>query len=256
MKKTMIIAVTLFAWYSVSLGADAPKDSLKAVPRKGPPPAVSVANHPQTPDTTKATGTIDSAAVTTKTGFARLNLRSQPDSAAIVIDSTEKGPTPARIDSLSPGQHVILIKKKGYFVKKITTTLFPDSLHDLSVVLVKPGCLAVKSEPAGAAVYLDNKETGVTPYENAKLKPGAYALRLELAKHETVERSVTVAETGCDTLFISLPLSKAYTDSIDRAHKAAAKKKSKFKKTVDIIAIGAFLVFGAVIFFIELGNAD
>ena len=195
-------------------------------------------------------------AVNAEGGFARLILRSQPDSAAIVIDSTDKGWTPATIDSVSPGKHVIFFKKKGYFAKKITATIAPDSLQEISVVLIKLGCLVVKSEPTGALLFIDDKEVGATPYENAKLKPGNYTLRLSLEKHETVERSVTVAETGCDTLSINLPISKAYTDSVDRAKKAAVAKQRKFKKTVDLIAIGTFLVFGTVIFLIEAGNAD
>jgi hypothetical protein len=121
--------------------------------------------------------------------------------------------------------------------------------------LVKPGCLVVKTDPPGARVFIDNKEAGATPFENAKLKPGTYSLKLELAQRETVERSVTVAEAGCDTLSIGLPFLKTYTDSVEHAQKAAKEQKSKFKKTIDLIVIGAFVAFGAVIIAVEAGNA-
>jgi hypothetical protein len=254
MGKTAIFVMTLVAGYCLGECAEAQKPQ---------PAAVSAPASPAAVKTAVSTGTkvpiakdTASAAAAAPTGLARIQLRSQPDSAAIVIDSLDRGQTPALIDSLSPGTHTILIKKKGYFVKKITTTLAADSLHDISIVLVKPGCIVVKSDPPGATVFLDNKEAGATPYENAKLKPGAYTLKLQLAQRETVERPLTVMDAGCDTLSISLPFSKAYADSVERAQKAAEKKKSRFKKTVDLIALGAFAVFGAVILFIEVSNAD
>jgi hypothetical protein len=243
--------LTFFVWYAFSQAAGPQKPEAANGPAAAAPGAAAqqtVAAHKDT----AAARVADSI----KTGFARLTIQSQPDSAAVVIDSLEKGVTPARFDSLTPGLHTMLIKKKGYFVKKITTMLSPDSLHAISVVLVRPGGIAVRTEPAGATLYLDNKETGTTPFENTKLKPGAYALRLERAHYQTVERSVTVAEAACDTLFITLPLSKAFTDSVENAQKEAARKKGKFKRTVDLLVVGAFLVFGAVIFLIEAGSAD
>jgi hypothetical protein len=255
MKKRTMVVMMLFAGYSLAPSVEAQKTESA----NSPAPAAPGITSSEPAAHKKVTAGKDSAApiaVNAEGGFARLILRSQPDSADIVIDSTDIGQTPATIDSVSPGMHVILIKKKGYFVKKITTTIAPDSLHEISVVLIKPGCIVVKSEPTGAALFIDKKEVGATPYESAKLKPGNYTLRLSLEKHETVERSIIVAETGCDTLSINLPISKAYTDSVERAKKAAVEKKRKFKKTVDLIVMGTFLVFGTVIFFIEAGNAD
>ncbi len=262
MKKNTVVIAMLLAWSSIALGADAPKDTVARAAQKNPEPAAAPAKQTKISDTAKAPAVQNPAASPAapgegvKTGWARLRISAQPDSASVVIDSLEKGLTPVLIDSLAAGSHTILVKKKGYFVKKVTTTLAPDSLHEISVVLVKPGCLVVKTDPPGARVFIDNKEAGATPFENAKLKPGTYALRLELTQRETAMRSVTVAEAGCDTVSIGLPFSKAYTDSVERAQKAVKEQKSKFKKTIDLVVIGAFVVFGAVIFFIEAGNAD
>jgi hypothetical protein len=163
---------------------------------------------------------------------------------------------PARFDSVAPGLHTILVKKKGYFIKKITTTLSPDSLHEIYVILLRPGGLAVKTEPAGATVYIDSKEVGATPYENAKLKPGRYAIRLERPHYQTVEQFANVSEGACDTVDVTMPLLKSYSDSIDAAQKETARKKKKFKRIIDLSVIGAFLIYGIIIFLIEAGNAD
>ena len=255
MKKIFAIAMAFFIWHAPSWGEEAQKPG----PANTSSQAAPAATVQKTPDPDTATANKNSAAApamdSVKGKFAKLTIQSQPDSAAIVIDSIEKGLTPARLDSLLPGPHVILIKKKGYFAKKISTTLLPDSTYEISASLVKPGCIVVKSDPAGATLFLDNKKTGTTPYENVKFKPGNYALRLELANHETVERPIIVAETGCDTISIGLQFSKTYADSVDRVKKALTEKKRKFKKTVDYIVGGAFIVFGAVILLIEAGNA-
>jgi hypothetical protein len=256
MKKIFIIAMALFIGYAPSRGEDAQKPG----PATGPSPAAPAATAQKTPVTDTVTANKNTAAASVadsvKGKFAKLSILSQPDSAVIVIDSIEKGLTPARFDSILPGPHVILMKKKGYFAKKISTTLLPDSTYEISASLVRPGCIVVKSDPPGATLFLDNKKTGTTPFENTKFKPGNYTLRLELADHETVERPIIVAETGCDTVSIGLQFSKAYADSIERAKQAATEKRRKFKKTVNYLVSGAFLVFGAVICLIEAGNAD
>jgi hypothetical protein len=191
-----------------------------------------------------------------KSGFARLRVVSQPDSATIVFDSLEKGHTPMTLDSLPSGQHVVLIKKNGYFLKKISITLAPDSLQEISAVLVKPGCIVVKSNPPGATVFIDNKESGVTPYENQKIKPGSYSLRLELKQHEIIERPIIINEAKCDTIPIAMPFSKAYIDSVAAFQMVVADKNRKFKKTVNLIVLGVFSVFLIVIIGIEAGNAS
>jgi hypothetical protein len=253
MKKMTGIATMLFVAYSLALGAE-PQKAKAAI---SPLPTATAVAKPDTAAAAKAAAnqnTLPPPAVTVR--FSRLSLHSQPDSASIVIDSLDKGQTPAVIDSLAAGQHTILIKKKGYFVKKVTTTLSPDSLHEIAVSLVKPGSLVVRTDPPGAKVSIDNKESGTTPFEYTKFKPVTYTLKLELSQRETIERPVAIAEGGSDTISIGLPFSKAYTDSVEREQKAAREKKSKFKKTVDFVVIGAFVVFGAVIFLFEMGNAD
>jgi hypothetical protein len=259
MKKMFIFVVALFIWNAPSQSEEAQKPGLAKSPSQTAPAATTQ----KTPgsDTitanknTAAASAAPSVADSVKGKFAKLSIQSQPDSAGIVIDSIEKGVTPARLDSILPGPHVILIKKKGYFAKKISTTLLPDSTYEISTALVRPGCINVKSDPAGATLFLDNKKTGTTPFENTKIKPGNYTLRLELTNYEPIERPIIVAETGCDTISIGLQFSKTYADSIDRVKKDAIEKKRKFKKIVDYIAAGAFLVFGAVICLIEAGNA-
>ncbi|MBS1193873.1 MAG: protein kinase [Methanomicrobiales archaeon] len=55
-----------------------------------------------------------------------------------------------------------------------------------------PGSVAVTSQPAGAAVYLDEQYQGTTPLEIANLTPGTYLIRLRMEGYGDREVPVVV----------------------------------------------------------------
>ncbi|HAJ79250.1 MAG TPA: hypothetical protein DCO75_05720 [Fibrobacteres bacterium] len=189
-----------------------------------------------------------------KTGFGRLHIIATPDSAVVVMDSNTRGTAPIIIDSIVPGEHTVLIRKKGYFIKKISFVALADTTQQLSVSLVRPGGLVVKSDPVGARLFLDDKESGATPWENVKLKPGDYKIRLEYLQHETFEKNVSIKDGLCDTMSVTLPYTKTYLDSIAavKQHKEAAKHKADL--ITNLAVFGAFLIFGLVIIATEAAN--
>jgi len=186
--------------------------------------------------------------------FGKLRVVSNPDSALVVVDSAEKGQTPILIDGLSMGRHVVIVRKKSYFVKKLSVEVGVDTVQEVTVALVRPGCAVVKTDPAGARVFFDGKELGFTPWENSKLKPGDYAIRLEYPQRETIRRGISVREAVCDTIVVNLPFSKAYVDSIALMQQRQDMAKRKTTRTVNIAVFGAFLLFGLVIILLESSN--
>jgi hypothetical protein len=206
-------------------------------------------------DTSKAetkTDTLERDRV--KTGFGRLHIIATPDSAVVVMDSNTRGTAPIIIDSIVPGEHTVLIRKKGYFIKKISFVAAADTTLQISVNLVRPGGLVVKSDPIGARLFLNDNDSGATPWENVKLKPGDYKVRLEYLQHETFEKNVSVTDGLCDTISVTLPYTKTYLDSIAavKQHKDAAKHKANL--ITNLAVFGTFLVFGLVIIAIEAAN--
>ena len=177
---------------------------------------------------------------TAKAGPGKLHVVSQPDSALVVVDTTSQGLSPFSLDSLSPGPHVILVKKKGYFVKKINISIRPRETEDLTVSLVKPGSVYLKSDPFGARCFFDSKESGKTPCEIAKLKPGDYDVRLEMPNRTAQDRRVTVREGLCDTIMVQMPFTPHYLDSTAAASKAA-KEKRRCKPKSGITRLPGFL---------------
>jgi hypothetical protein len=181
-----------------------------------------------------------------------LSITTEPPQAEVSLDSIAKGESPLAIDSVAPGTHVLIIKKKGYFGKKVSVTVAGDSTAVVAVTLVAPGRLVVTSEPAGAGVFLDGKDAGVTPWENARLKPGVHALACEKAGFDAVEKQITVSEGKSDSLSVILqpkPAAKA-------ADSAAGKgKQVKFDRRAAIVASCVFAVFVIVILGIEIQDA-
>jgi hypothetical protein len=108
------------------------------------------------------------------------------------------------------------------------------------------------SEPSGAGVFLDGKDMGMTPWENAKLKPGAHALACQKDGFAAFEKQITVSEGKTDSLSIALqpkPAAKA-TEST-----AGKSKPVRFDRVAAIVAGCVFVVFGIVLLSVELQEA-
>ncbi len=97
----------------------------------------------------------------------QLSIESTPEGAQVQIDGRSEAAwmTPYNLPGLTPGQHSITISKPGYMPDTRTVQVSAGSKSFLSVHLAVMGAiLTVSSEPAGANVYIDGKDTGhVTP---------------------------------------------------------------------------------------------
>jgi hypothetical protein len=203
-------------------------------------------------DSAKTSAKKDSlASDTAKGGYGKLHVVSQPDSAVVVVDSMAQGLAPFSLDSVPAGPHTILVKKKGYFIKKISIVIRKNEAEELTVSLVRPGSLYVKSDPAGARCFIDSKETGKTPCEISKLKPGDYNVRLELVNRTEQDRIATVRESLGDTLMVQMPFTVHYLDSVAAAAKAEKDKKARQNKIRNYAVAAVFGAFAIAILIIE-----
>jgi hypothetical protein len=185
--------------------------------------------------------------------FGRISLTTTPETTEVSVDSVLKGSSPITLDSLAPGGHVLIVKRKGYFGKKVSVEVKPDSLLAITVALVKPGTFVIASNPPGAKVLLDGKESGVTPCENAKLKPGEHVLRLEKEQFDPFEKTVLATEGKTDTLSFSLAPLKPQPAATKQASQPAPVKRA-LDTTILIVLASLFVVFGIVIFATESGS--
>ncbi len=210
-----------------------------------------------TADTVKAAGTAKDTAVkkapAVAVHFGKIKVTTVPETAEVSVDSVIKGSSPLTIDSLQPGAHVLIIKQKGYFGKKVTMDAAPDSTVAVNVALVKPAALVIASDPAGAKIFFDGKESGVTPYENAKVKPGDHVIRLEKERCAPFEKTITATEGKTDSLTFSLPAMKAQPAAPATPATRPAPKLG-LDSTILIVLSGIFVLFGIAIFAVESGS--
>jgi serine/threonine-protein kinase len=97
----------------------------------------------------------------------QLSVASTPAGAQIQIDGQNDSTwvTPFNLAGLNPGQHTLTISKPGYAAETRTIDVGSGSKSFVSVQLAQlSATVSVSSEPAGAAIWIDGKDTGrVTP---------------------------------------------------------------------------------------------
>ena len=136
--------------------------------------------------------------------YGALTLSSSPSGAGITLDGRDLVmTTPARVDSLKPGPHVVFLSFAGYKAFVDTVQVEAESVAAVTALLEKEktviperekvGPLTVRSQPAGAGVKIDGRDTGErTPCVIRRLAIGTYRVSVEKAGYEpvTVTRQV------------------------------------------------------------------
>ncbi|MBZ5722478.1 MAG: PEGA domain-containing protein [Acidobacteriia bacterium] len=143
-----------------------------------PPAAVSV--KPKFNPRKKAART---SAPAPQTIPGQLAISSTPEGAQVHIDGRvdPSWVTPYTMPGLTPGSHVVTVSKAGYSTETRTLEVASGSKSFLVVQLAGlTAGMSVGSEPAGALVFLDGKDTGrVTPTQLAVDKPGNHSLTIK-----------------------------------------------------------------------------
>jgi tetratricopeptide (TPR) repeat protein len=123
-------------------------------------------------------------------GPASLGVTSDPGGARVFLDGSAVGVTPYSVE-LSSGAHSVAVELAGRLRQERQISARPGRDVQLAFVLPampKDPALTVESEPAGAAVIIDGKERGRTPFL-APVAPG---------KHELVLRMTGRREVGTE----------------------------------------------------------
>jgi len=147
--------------------------------------------------------------------------------------------TPFNMTGLAPGQHTVNISKSGYSAETRGIEIASNSKSFLVVQLApQSASISVASQPIGASIFLDGKDTGrSTPAQFSLDKPGSHTVLLR--KNGYLEETVT-ASLQPGQVFHFAPALKALgsTDDIKIG-------SGKFKKLFgggDISGMGAVSV--------------
>ena len=123
---------------------------------------------------------------------AILSVTSIPDGAQVLLNGTDKGRTPCRIDGIPEGLSKLTISAKGFdsFTQEIKLSAGQDESVNATLKAIRAK-LRIESAPTGAKIYVDNMLRGNAPVELA-LDSGDHRIRADLVGFESVARTVTL----------------------------------------------------------------
>jgi serine/threonine protein kinase len=155
---------------------------------------------------------------------AQVTVNSVPEGAEVSFDGSALCQTPCTLTGIAPGPHSVSATKTGFSTANRTLSLASGANTSVSLELSQmTAMVSVTSNPAGAAIVLDGKDTGkLTPSRILLDRPGKHSITIRRYGYLDSTNSVNV-ELG-QTSTLNLDLTKlGSTDEI----KAAG---GKFKK--------------------------
>lgn len=157
---------------------------------------------------------------------ARVEVTSDPSGAAIFVNfQATTSTTPAVIDvgelgvalpgGFVPAPHVFAVRKNGHprAAPQSFTAIEAETVEvHFDLTAEDAGTLAIQTDPAGAAVYVDyaGSGEGTTPVEVANLAPGSHVILLKADGYLQAKPVVAWVENGSNTA-VSVPLAPIYS---------------------------------------------
>ena len=130
--------------------------------------------------------------------------------AQVFVDGISYGRPPAKVHSLTPGFHevVVIAPAKAASVRRVK--IEKDKIFRVEITLSPlSGSVTIATEPAGATVSIDGREIGVSPVNAEKLSRGRHTITAKKKGYETRGKGI-VLDYG-ESLSICLLMKKKET---------------------------------------------
>jgi hypothetical protein len=127
---------------------------------------------------------------------AGLIVHTDAEDAKIFLDGDQIGiGQQVILDPAPAGRHELVVESEtlGRWAEAIELKASKLATVDVALRGVM-GALAVVTQPAGATVWLDGENVGVTPLDLTAVKPGNHSLRLTLDGHSEVWQALKITE--------------------------------------------------------------
>lgn len=128
---------------------------------------------------------------------SELKLLSQPDSAKVEIDgwSEPNWVTPFTASHLAAGMHTLVFSKSGYLQQTKSVESVAGKSIDVSAELAPAvSTIVVTSNPQGANVWVDGKDSGMTTPAQLTVEKGFHKVTVRKAGFKEMSTEETVAE--------------------------------------------------------------
>jgi serine/threonine protein kinase len=125
---------------------------------------------------------------------------SSPQGAQIQIDGRADSSwvTPVTLAQLAPGAHTLVLSKAGYAAETKSVTIASGSKNSLSVHLnALAAALSVTSDPSGASVFIDGRDSGKVTPSSLTLDKGSHTVLVRKPGYldETMTAEVQFGQT-------------------------------------------------------------
>lgn len=102
--------------------------------------------------------------------------------------------------------------------------------------VIAAGALSITTTPAGATVFIDGVQRGISPVTISNLSPGAHMLRIEMNGYTGLTVPVTITAGQTQSYITALSPAAVATDTPSQT---ASKKTPGFETVLGIAALGA-----------------
>ncbi len=132
-----------------------------------------------------------SAVSSTATGS--LDVRTVPDKAVLLLDGKNMGVTPAAINGVPIGDHLIMLSSPGYQNLTTRVVVQEGAITEVNIKLSGAnGTLSVNTTPSGAEIYIDSTFMGITPVVLSNLTPGNHTVETRKAGYNGSIREIQI----------------------------------------------------------------
>ena len=131
-------------------------------------------------------------------------INTEPKNAFVKVDGESYRLSPTTVEDISPGNHLVEVSKDGFVTISKTVEVMIDEMTNVDFDLNTVPKLSISSEPSGALIKINGKETGKTPISIIELDPGNYTVGISFYSYEDFTRSFLLVPG--DTLDITANL--------------------------------------------------
>jgi hypothetical protein len=139
---------------------------------------------------------------------------SHPGNASVTLDGDYVGRTPVNstlnLDTVPPGEHVIALELFGYQPYSTRTNVSSRLVSSVTAELIPGsgtfarGNVSVTSDPAGAAIFVDNRSVGISPLTAGDIAAGNHQITLTREGFQDYSTSILVTAGNTSTVSVTL----------------------------------------------------
>jgi len=127
---------------------------------------------------------------------------SSPGGASVTLDGNSVGQTPAsgslKLNSVAVGDHTVILQLTGYTSYSTRTSVSPNSVTEVSAVLVPAGmssgkgAMSISSNPTGANIFVDNNFIGISPLTANDIAAGNHLVTFKMDGYQEYSTNALV----------------------------------------------------------------